>query len=399
MENRLIHIAPFDIGCSFFDYEHTKNQSKKEFIKSVLSNCQEKGIVIDEVPNDKAPNNKYMFIAKLNEKISCYLLECGVGVFTFKNLDIPDMTHFNEVFDNDFICNLYYRKKAEQKRILNQEEDIKIVENFMDVVWSSVRKMMRPFSACNDYKHKGLSYVMSVYHIIDNSKNLGQECNRDIDLLMNPSILSEIEEEEKWNSIKDKITKYKEIGYNRQEFSDVSVVVSSWSAVAVVEEKETKAILKIIDYEVSLQASWFLFDCIIDNIKKSKLSNLDLQREKSLATNVSLEISNILSANMSTNEKNIMESIYVTSGINKLKDKLFLLLENRISIEEAIISQKQGIYGMITEILLVLFTLVSIYEPVKNIISGTICKTDLVIGGIMIIVLIIYSILIIVKGR
>ena len=116
-------------------------------------------------------------------------------------------------------------------------------------------------------------------------------------------------------------------------------------------------------------------------------------------TNVSLEISNILSANMSTNEKNIMESIYVTSGINTLKDKLFLLLENRIAIEEARISEKQGIYGMITEILLVLFTLVSIYEPVKNIISGTICTTDLVIGGIMIVVLIICSILIIGKGK
>lgn len=394
MKNRLIHIAPFDIGCSFFDYEYTKNQSKQEFIRSVSSKCQEKGIVIDEMPNDK-----YMCVAKLNEKISCYLLECGVGVFTFKNLDIPDMTHFNEVFNNDFICNLYYRKKTEQKRILNQEEDIVIVKDFMDVVWSSVCKMIRPFSACNNYKHNGLSYVMSVYHIIDNSKNLGQEYNRDIDLLMNPGILSKIEKEEQWNSIKDKIEKYREIGYNRQEFSDVSVVVSSWSAVAVVEEKETEAILKIIDYEVSLQASWFLFDCIIDNIKQSKLSNLDLQKEKSLVTNVSLEISNILSANMSTNEKNIMESIYVTSGINTLKDKLFLLLENRIAIEEARISEKQGVYGMITEILLVLFTLVSIYEPVKNLISGTICTADLVIGGIMIVVLIICSILIIGKGR
>ena len=126
---------------------------------------------------------------------------------------------------------------------------------------------------------------------------------------------------------------------------------------------------------------------------------MDLQKEKSLVTNVSLEISNILSANMSTNEKNIMESIYVTSGINTLKDKLFLLLENRIAIEEARISEKQGIYGMITEILLVLFTLVSIYEPVKNLISGTICTTDLVIGGIMIVVLIICSILIIGKGK
>lgn len=394
MENKLIHIAPFDIGCSFFDYEYTKKQSKQEFIRSLSSKCQEEGIEIDEMPNDR-----YMCVAKLNEKISCYLLECGVGVFTFKNLDISNITHLREVFDNNFVCDLYYRKKLEQKKILNQVEDIETVKDFMEVVWSSVYKIIRPFSASKNYKYNGLSYVMSVYHIIDNFKNLEQEYNSDIDLLMNPGILSKIEKEEQWGSIKEKITKHKKKGYNRQEFNDVSVVASSWSAVAVVEEKETEVISKIIDYEVSLQASWFLFDCLIDNIKKSKLSNLDLQKEKSLVTNVSLEISNILSANMSTNEKNVMESIYATSGINTLKDKLFLLLENRIAIEEARISEKQGIYGVITEILLVLFTLVSIYEPVKNLISGTIGTTDLVIGGIMILVLIICSILIIGKGK
>lgn len=301
MENRLIHIAPFDIGSSFFDYEYTKKQSKEEFVGNISSKCRGKGIVIDEVLNDK-----YMCVAKLNEKISCYLLECGVGVFVFKNLDIPDMERFNKMFGKDCIYNLYYRKKIEQKKILNQE-DIVIVKDFMDVVWSSVHKMIRPFSACNNYKHNGLSYVMSVYHIIDNSINLHREYNKDIDLLMNPGILSKIEKEEQWNSIKDKIEKHREIGYNRQEFSDVSVVASSWSAVAVVEEKETEAILKIIDYEVSLQASWLLFDCIIDNIKQSKLSNLDLQKEKSLVTDVSLDISNILKSDTSTKRRKIVK--------------------------------------------------------------------------------------------
>ncbi|WP_352399413.1 hypothetical protein [Anaerotignum sp.] len=394
MESKLIHIAPFDIGCSFFDYEYTKRQNRQEFIKCLSEKCLEKGMSIDNSSNDR-----YMYYVKLNEKTSCYLLECGVGVFTFENLDISDMTHFSEVFDNNFVCDLYYLKKIEQKKILHQREEFVKVNEFMEIVWSSVYKMIRPFSASKNYKYNGLSYVMSVYHIIDGSQNLEQEYNRDIDLLMNPDILSKIEKEEQWGSIKEKIRKHKTKGYNRQVINDVSVVASSWSAVAVIEEKETEVISKIIEYEVNLQASWFLFDCLIDNIKHSKMSNLDLQKEKSLVTNASLEISNILSANMSTNEKNVMESIYATSGINTLKEKLFLLLENRIAIEEAKISEKQGIYGVITEILLVIFTLVSIYEPVKNLISGTIGTADLVIGGIMLVVLIICSILIIGKGK
>ena len=70
MGNKLIHIAPFDIGCSFFDYDYSKKQSRQDFIKSISLKCREKGIIIDETPGDR-----YMCVAKLNEKITCYLLE------------------------------------------------------------------------------------------------------------------------------------------------------------------------------------------------------------------------------------------------------------------------------------------------------------------------------------
>lgn len=37
---KIIHIAPFDIGCSFFDYEQSIDQSKKELIKSLGKNAK-----------------------------------------------------------------------------------------------------------------------------------------------------------------------------------------------------------------------------------------------------------------------------------------------------------------------------------------------------------------------
>ena len=92
-------------------------------------------------------------------------------------------------------------------------------------------------------------------------------------------------------------------GYNLKEYTAISVVASSWSAVAVIENEETEVIEKIINYEINAQASWFLFDCLVDNINKSNMTNLDLQKEKSLATNVSLDMSIILGANMSLSEK------------------------------------------------------------------------------------------------
>jgi hypothetical protein len=202
-----------------------------------------------------------------------------------------------------------------------------------------------------------------------------------------------------WNSIVQKIKNYKDKGFQASDFSDVSKVASSWSAVAFIETSSSNTIDDIINYEIVLQASWFLFDCLIDNIKNNQMNNLELQKEKSLATNVSLEVSNILSANMSTSQKDALEIIYQTSGFEILKDKLFLLLENRIAIVEAKISQRQGIYGIITEILLVLFTLVSIYEPIRNVVNGTLKTSDMIIGIVMIIVLIVCSILIIGKEK
>ena len=184
-------------------------------------------------------------------------------------------------------------------------------------------------------------------------------------------------------------------GYNLKEYTAISVVASSWSAVAVIENEETEVIEKIINYEINAQASWFLFDCLVDNINKSNMTNLDLQKEKSLATNVSLDMSIILDANMSLSEKNVLESIFRTTGFEALRDKLFLLLENRIAIAEAKISERQVKYGIVTEILLVLFTLVSIYEPIRNLISGSLQTVDIVLGIFMIVIFIICSIMII----
>lgn len=395
MAYKIIHIAPFDIGCSFLDYEHSKEQLKNELIKSLENKCDEHNFII--IPNN---NRNYFLVVKLNEFVQCYLLECGVGVFVLRNLDIIDLTALNTKFDNNMICQIYYRKKKEQQAILDDNDTrINVIHKFMEIVWQSMKRKDRPYSASIKYKYKGLSYILSVYHIIDNKQSLNETNEASLDILMNPSLINRIADSNQWNSIKEKLPSHVNKGYDFLEYANDSDVAASWSAVAVIEEKETDSINEIIEYEVLLQASWFLFDCIIDNIKKNILSNVALQREKNLITNVYLEMSTILSANMSSNKKKTYELIYKTSGFDSLKNKLFLLLENRIAIAQAKISERQGIYGIITEILLVLFTLVSIFEPLKKLVLGTIEPIDVIIGVIMVVVLIFCSILIIGKEK
>lgn len=395
MAYKIIHLAPFDIGSSFFDYENSNDQLKKELIGSLEKSCAKNGFALT-IHND----GSIIADVKLNDIVTCYLLECGVGVFVFRNLDVVDLTELNAKFDNNLICQIYYRKKIEQQTILEGNvSQINVIHRFIDIVWKSIKIKERPYSACVEYKHKGLSYVLSIYHIIDDSHLLNQTKETSLDVLMNPFTISKILDSAQWDSIKDKLPLHVNKGFESIEYTNESEVAASWSAVAVIEQKETESINEIIHYEVILQASWFLFDCIVDNVKKNVKSNLDLQKEKSLITNVYLEISTILSANMSSNKKNTYELIYRTSGFDSLKNKLFLLLENRIAISKAKFSERQGIYGIITEILLVLFTLVSIFEPLKKLVMGTIETIDIVIGSIMIGVLVICSILIIGKGR
>lgn len=395
MDWSITHIVPFDLGQSFMDYDSSSLKDKEIFLKKLKEFTKEKNY------NEfDSTISKCFFCVKLNELISCYLLDYGVGVFVIENIKDVDLNVVREQFEKDIPCVIYYSKQKEQRLILDHQITYSDkIKNFMHQIWSMIQKVERPYSSSKTYKFQGFSYVFSIYHILKSQDESAEDEEKGIDLLMNPSILNKLYDNTQWGDIKNKLLHYFSHGYNSKELTSTSVVASSWSAIAIIEEKETDSIKKILNYEIELQASWFLFDCLIDNIKKNNMSNLELQKEKSLATNISLEISVILGANMSLSDKNVFESIYSTTGFELLRKKLFLLLENRISIEEAKINERQSKYGIITEILLVLFTLVSIYDPLRNLINGEIKPIDMALGIFMTILFLICSYLIIRKGK
>ena len=132
---------------------------------------------------------------------------------------------------------------------------------------------------------------------------------------------------------------------------------------------------------------------MIDNLKHDHLSAVELQNYKSIYTGVNLEVDNIISANMSTCDINFMNLIKDTSGIELIKQKLDLLLNNKIALENAKSAEKQTVYGIITEIL------VSIYEPILNVINRKISHNDIIVLIVMGIALAISSFFIIRKEK
>lgn len=389
MDWSITNLVPFDIGQSFLAYESSNLREKEVLINAITDICNDMQFEIID-----SDISSCFLAVKLNCNISCYLLEYGIGVFVLENFRDKDINLVKDEFDNEIPCVIYYCKQKARELILKKPNDeIKIIREFMKMIWNLIGENERKYSASEKYKNNGLSYVLAIYHIVGLDDGIIKDKDLNIDILMNPSIISKVCGREHWKMIKNSISNHEFKGYNAVEYNATSVIASSWSAVAVIEDEETEAIKRVIDYEIELQASWFLFDCLIDNIKKNDLSNLDLQKEKSLATNVSLDISVILGANMSMSEKNAFESIYSTTGFEALRDKLFLLLENRIAIEEAKISEKQVKYGIITEMLLLMFTLVSIYDPLRNLANGSLQDKDIIVGCILIVLFIVYYII------
>ena len=380
MLGKLIHVIPFDIGYSFMDYMNNKQQTKEDFCNKIKTMCWVKGYNYLE----SHLKNCLCVVQFKNEEnmYKCYLLTYGVGVFVLENKLISDTTEADNYFEEYDAAKLYYRKKKEQKELL-ENMNLPITQDMsciMQAVWEAVKKPMRPYSANINYKHHGMSYVLTIYDI----KQIEEP---DIKLLMNPDVMCNILDCSKWSIIKEALCEDRNIQFSSVEYGGEYKVAASWSAVAIIGNHSNKDIETVVNYEINLQAAWFLFDCLIDNVRESVINVVDLQNEKSIFTCVDLDISNIISANMKSSEKDYMQIIYDTSGINVLKQKLELLLQNKIAIAEAKLAEKQKVYGIITEILLVVFTLVSIYEPIQNLIEKNIKKSDIIVLSIMLIAL------------
>ena len=347
MNYEIIHFIPFDMGYSFFDYGTKTKQSSKDFIVKVEKACKKINATFCQ-----GTNNQIGSITLNN--IECILLNYGVGIFVTKKPITSDCQEADLYFKDIPAAQIYYHKKQEQKDILKGTSSIsKDITFIIDAVWSSIDVKERAFSSNHQYKSNGLSYVLSLYSLKDKYDSVT------IDFLMDPGLMHDIQDDSKWDFIRSSMASVPSKTYNSEPYGEKTKVIASWSAVAVLNGDES-ALSKIIDYEINLQAAWFLYDCMIDNLKHENLSAVELQNYKSIYTGVNLEVDNIISANMSTCDINFMNLIKDTSGIELIKQKLDLLLNNKIALENAKSAEKQKVYGIITEILLVIFTLVSI---------------------------------------
>lgn len=344
-----------------------------------------------------------MCSVKLSEDLEYFLFPFEIGAFVFRN------THCNLLQQNDkanilgnhLACRAYYDKKALQERICHNSNGFnKDAFDLMAEIWRLKDKLpesIRPYSSTNNYKGNGLSYELTIYHI----HKLGNtvEENHEIDALLNPAPITDILNEKRWGEIIECLAEYQPIGFDLCNYGSNSKIAATWAAAAVLEREKTDLIETVIKYEILLQCGWFFYDATIDNLEKGNFNGVELQRMKNISTEVDHNVNCGISVNMSTRSREARQLVYKTSGYEDIRDRCLRLLDNRISLEKAKHEKNQALYGILTEILLVAFTLFQIYEPIKNLVSGQLTQSDTIVFVVMILLLLASIILIVRRSR
>ncbi|MEK4251896.1 hypothetical protein [Paenibacillus sp. FSL W7-1287] len=392
----IIHLIPFDIGASFEKFQ-TENSSFNKYVESLTKMLTEQQMIISS-----SLKKDGSILYKLTSDIECLIYNYGVGVFIIRDNNVDEYKYCwdsNEGFSKDLAFNYYYIRKRQQSNILKDCSDdmfnlkyLRRIRKFMRVAWEQIKLKTRNYSSNSEYKKLGFSYVLTIYLLrLDSrwSNNFEDtpSLQKQVKLLMNPYSLYDVLDLTKSEGIKRKISNINEVGELEEIKLDGSIICSSWSGVIILTKNED-IIDKVLSIQSKIQSVWFLFDCLMDNIKNKSYTRMELEEHRSLIQLINVDIKNIVSANMHTSDIKIIESFIKTSNFNVISEKLETLLNTIINIEEVKIDKKKTKYALITEMLLVFITLINIYEPLKDIVENGITEKGIIVLVTLFIILI-----------
>lgn len=400
----IIQVIPFDMGCSI----HPLVEEDKKVSINIIKSINKK---IESSSWEEAEYSVKNCIASYSysNNLSCYIMEFGIAVFVLKyekEIDLERMKKQNI----EFSLEMYRKKKKLQNEILKGEcsEEHKETKNqiycFMDIVWESIEFRDRKFSSTKDYKNNGLSYILSIYYIKtkENVKKLVTEdeyFKKNMSILMDPKILGNILDDNCYDRIQNEVKDLVLETFNYSNLTETSIVSCSWSGIAVIEQESMSSseLAEVINMEVKIQAAWLLYDCFVDNLNDKNYSVVELQKMKSTIEYVDMDMSNIISANMSTRDRGVIQNIIDSSGLSSIKDKANMIINNKISIENAYIQEKNKKYSIYTEVILLSLTIISAYDTIRALINSEFTSRDLIAGISLILIFIVLTILLIRK--
>ena len=409
MKNKIldqVHIIPFDIGTVFYDevsLDNTKNIKLAELFTEEMSKfCKEReyaftknfeSVIIGRRKKDYkffsyAYARHCLFHVVLSKNLRFYMISSGVGVFVLNDIAaeyLPDDDLKNyETSGLSHILLARYQKEYMQEKLLEPDETSKLVTinnmmaEFKKKCWQTIEvltktlriNLLRPYSACDEYKHHGFSYVLSMY--IANKKEVTED---ELKYLLYASILKSNLHPSNWSKLaREGLGLMEHYECSMVKESERNSAYFSWSAVAIytdieynIDELAEIDIFKdMLKAEIYVQTRWFVGDNTLDNVR-GKYYNLEkIERLLGLLNLTTSELSNETSANMSTFYKKICKCIIETSSIQSLYSSASTQLNIQRNIKMAQYGKAKNKNRLILNLILSLFTAISLAKTLKD---------------------------------
>lgn len=346
----LWHVTPVDLGVEFFDpttsaleanaafYAMVNDPSRRpdrrqyskedyrailkmqKFLSEVRERLKESPVTFVPVyPDIDGCIAKY----QITKQMACYILFSGIAVFLEIGEDIPfedeqyfslEAFHARQVYEDDY-CN-------------NPEETSrkKPLYNFLRLLWKCVGRKDFPYSASDTYCNHGVSYTLCItmVNIPDLDPNhVPGHLQRNFRALLDTSSFSNIYSTEQWPAIRQRIDNEETSDLNLRQLSETLVFADNWSGVLVAGdlEKNRTCITWLMEFEIFLQANWFLFDAYCQNVVRQNLSAVELQGILNRAEMIKVKLDNDISSNMEQSRHVLRNSLIESSDIGTISAK------------------------------------------------------------------------------
>lgn len=409
----LWHVTPVDLGNEFYDptvsaletgselyalindpsvrpdksrYSKSDYQAimrMRSFLSEVRQHIEGTGVTFAETfPGIVGCIAKY----QVTDRMSCYIIVSGIAVFCELGQPVP--------FDDERYFSLqafHERQVYEDDYCTNPEETArkKPLYDFLRLLWKCIGKKEFHYSASDDYCNHGISYTLCITMVNVPglvSNQVDPQLKRNIRALLDTSAFSNIYNLEQWTAIRQRIDHDDISDLNLKELSETLVFADNWSGVLVAGdlEKNRTCITWLMEFEIFLQANWFLFDAYCQNIVRQDLSAVELQGILNRVEMVKVKLDNDISSNMEQSRHVMRNSLIASSDIGTIYSKMHGLVTSKLKLKVMANDHKKSRFALFSDLSLLIIALLEVYGVINEILSKeAFTRTDLITTAIM----------------
>lgn len=409
----LWHLTPVDLGIEFYDpttsaletgqalYDLVNDPDRrpdrsrysksdyrairkmKDFLGDVRQRIEGTGITVSRVwPGIDGCIAKF----RIHEQMACYVLVSGIAVF----FEIGDPIDYAD--ENYFSLEVFHQRQVyEDDYCVNSEETDrkKPLYDFLRLMWKCVGRKEFSYSASDDYCNHGISYTLCItmVHIPGLVSNqVDEQLRRNFRAILDTSAFSNILSREQWPAIRQRIDSDDCSDLQLRELSETLVFADNWSGVLVAGdlEKNRTCITWLMEFEIFLQANWFLFDAYCQNIVRQDLSAVELQGILNRVEMIKVKLDNDISSNMEQSRHIMRNSLIASSDIGTIYSKMHGLVTSKMKLKVMDNDHKKSRFALFSDLSLLIIALLEVYAVVNDLLyKETFTRQDLITTVIM----------------